>query len=117
MGRHECFEIHTEVVKRPKVGYEPIVFKEEDELGVEQPHDDPLVIEAEVANYTVKRVFVDDGSSANVIFLPSFEEMGIPHAELSNPTTLHGFTGHSVTSYGSLRLPLSVGRSPESLQS
>ncbi|XP_073025173.1 uncharacterized protein [Primulina eburnea] len=47
---------------------EPVIsFGIEDLRGVSLPHNDALVIKALVANYDVLRVFVDNGSSVNVI--------------------------------------------------
>ncbi|XP_016652617.1 PREDICTED: uncharacterized protein LOC107881981 [Prunus mume] len=45
--------------KVPKVGWEPITFCEEEEEGIIYPHDDPMIIGAEITNYDVGRVLID----------------------------------------------------------
>ena len=45
-----------------------ITFSDSDLEGCQHPHDDPLVFQAVVANKTVHRVLVDNGSSADIIF-------------------------------------------------
>ena len=40
------------------------------------PHHDALVISLQVANFMVKRVLVDTGSSANIIFASALADMG-----------------------------------------
>ncbi|XP_057958739.1 uncharacterized protein LOC131151515 [Malania oleifera] len=45
-----------------------ISFDSGDKEGVQQPHDDALVLSLLVANYKVRRVLIDNGSSANVMF-------------------------------------------------
>ena len=45
-----------------------ITFSGSDMEGCQHPHDDPLVVRAIVANKTVHRVLVDNGSSADIIF-------------------------------------------------
>ncbi|XP_057958049.1 uncharacterized protein LOC131150941 [Malania oleifera] len=45
-----------------------ITFDSRDEEGVQQPHDDALVLSLLVANYKVRRILIDNGSSANVMF-------------------------------------------------
>ena len=54
-----------------------ITFSDSDLEGCQHPHDDPLVIRAVVANKTVHRVLVDNGSSADIIFASAFDKMGI----------------------------------------
>ena len=44
-----------------------ITFSDSDLEGCQHPHDAPLVIRAVVANKTVHRVLVDNGSSADII--------------------------------------------------
>ncbi|XP_042423383.1 uncharacterized protein LOC122010999 [Zingiber officinale] len=59
-----------------------ISFGPQDLEGLELPHDDALIIKAVIANSRVARVFVDTGSSVNILFRAAFEEMQIDAAEL-----------------------------------
>ncbi|XP_042379917.1 uncharacterized protein LOC121972298 [Zingiber officinale] len=57
---------------------EPIIsFEPQDMEGLELPHDDALTIKAVIANNRVARVFVDIGSSINMLFKNMFEGMQI----------------------------------------
>ena len=47
-------------------------FSKEDARGVKQPHDDPLVIILTIEGFNTKKILVDNGSSANIIYLSSF---------------------------------------------
>ena len=47
-------------------------FSKEDARGVKQPHDDPLVIILMIEGFNTKKILVDNGSSANIIYLSSF---------------------------------------------
>ena len=59
-----------------------ITFSDSDLEGCQHPHDDPLVIRAVVANKTVHRVLVDNGSLADIIFASAFDKMGIGRERL-----------------------------------
>ncbi|XP_030963988.1 uncharacterized protein LOC115985164 [Quercus lobata] len=48
-------------------------FLEEDVREVKQPHDDPLVIMIMIEGFNTRRVLVDNGSSADIIFLSAFQ--------------------------------------------
>ena len=61
------------VSKVPRVDT-TITFSDLDLEGCQHPHDDPLVIRAIVANTTVHRVLVDNGSSADIIFASAFDK-------------------------------------------
>ena len=50
-----------------------ILFSEEDVRGVKQPHDDPLVIMLMIEGFNTKRILVDNGSSADIIYLSAFQ--------------------------------------------
>lgn len=50
-------------------------FTEADLKGVQFPYEDPLVVSLEIARYEVKRILVDGGSSADILFL-YFQEYG-----------------------------------------
>ena len=64
------------VSKLPRIDA-TITFSDSDLEGCLHPHDDPLVVRAIVANTTVHRVLVDNGSSADIIFASAFDKMGI----------------------------------------
>ena len=51
----------------------PIIgFSEEDARRLHHPHDDALVVSVRVGDYNVHRVLVDNGSSADILYYPSF---------------------------------------------
>ena len=43
-------------------------FSDEDKIGTIQPHDDALVITFRIGGYDVKRVMVDQGSVAEIMY-------------------------------------------------
>ncbi|XP_074569634.1 uncharacterized protein LOC141826287 [Curcuma longa] len=81
--------------------------------GIKVPHDDALVIRATIANYNVARVFVDMGSSVNIIFKKAFDQMQIEESNLQPmATSLFGFIGNEVQSLGWISLAISLGEEP-----
>ena len=52
-------------------------FSEEDAKGVKQPHDDPLVIMLTIEGFNTRRIFMDNGSSTNIIYLSAFQQLKI----------------------------------------
>ena len=100
------------VSKIPRVDT-TITFSDSDLEGCQHPHDDPLVIRAIVANTTVHRVLVDNGSSADIIFASAFDKMGIGREKLEPVNThLRGFSGEKVLPVGSIQLVLTLGEPP-----
>ena len=72
-------------------------------------HDDPLVIRVVVANKTIHRVLVDNGSSADIIFALPFDRMGIGREKLEPVSThLRGVSGEKVLPLGSIQLVLTL---------
>ena len=90
-----------------------ITFSDSDLEGCQHPHDDPLVVRAVVANKTVHRVLVDNGSSVDIIFASAFVKMGIGR-ERREPVNTHlrGFSGEKVLPLGSIQLVLTLGDPP-----
>ena len=71
------------------------------------------MIRAIVANTTVHRVLVDNGSSADIIFALAFDKMGIGREKLEPVNThLRGFSGEKVLPLGSIQLVLTLGEPP-----
>ena len=90
-----------------------ITFSDSDLEGCQHPHDDPLVVRAIVANKTVHRVLIDNGSSADIIFASAFDKMGIGREKLELVNThLRGFSGEKVLPLGSIQLLLTLGEPP-----
>ncbi|XP_059650749.1 uncharacterized protein LOC132296580 [Cornus florida] len=89
-----------------------IMFSEADAKGIQQPHDDPLVVSMVVANYTITRILIDNGSSADIIFSHVFDQMMIGRERLRPMTSpLVGFSGDKVYPLGAVTLPVTAGTS------
>ena len=50
-------------------------FNEADAKGVKQPYNDPLVIMLNIEGFNTKRILVDNGSSADIIYLLAFQQL------------------------------------------
>ena len=59
-------------MKMPKNDEPDIVFSERDSRGIRQPHNDPLVIMFRVKEFNIYQVFIDNRSSADIIYLLAF---------------------------------------------
>ena len=49
-----------------------ITFIDEDAERVHHPYDDAIVITLLIVDYTTRRVLVDNGSSAYILYYPAF---------------------------------------------
>ena len=107
----EVMEVQA-VSKLPRLDTS-ITFSDSDLEGCQHPHDDPLVIRGVVANKTVHRVLIDNGSSVDIIFALAFDKMDIRRAKLEPVNThLRGFSGEKVLPLGSIQLVLTLGDPP-----
>ncbi|XP_012833010.1 PREDICTED: uncharacterized protein LOC105953875 [Erythranthe guttata] len=90
-----------------------IVFNSSDLEGPDEDHVDALVVTTTVANFLVKKILVDGGSSADIMYLHAFKQLGIDNVRF-NPvsTPLKGFTGEGILSMGEVELPVSLGEDP-----
>ena len=50
-----------------------ITFSERDASGIKQPHDDPLVITLGIEGFVMRRMLVDNGSSADIMYMTSYQ--------------------------------------------
>ncbi|KAK3025470.1 hypothetical protein RJ639_040208 [Escallonia herrerae] len=77
---------------------------------VKTPHDDPLVIIIKAGNFQVKRVLIDNGSSAEILFYEAFKKMNFPTDRLRKmDTPLYGFSNHPVAVKGPLCIQRHIG--------
>ena len=51
-----------------------IGFSKEDVRHLYHPHDDALVINIRVGDYSTHRVLVDNGSSTDILYYPAFQQ-------------------------------------------
>ena len=54
-----------------------IEFSEEDARRLHHPHDNAIVVSIWVGDYNTHRVLIDNGSSANILYYPAFQQMRI----------------------------------------
>ena len=107
----ETLEVQT-MSKLPRLDT-TITFSNFDMEGCQHPHDDPLVIRAIVANKTVHKVLINNGSSVDIIFVSTFDKMGIGRKKLE-PMSAHllGFSGEKVLPLRLTQLVLTLGNPP-----
>ena len=59
-----------------------ITFIDEDAERIHYPHDDAIVITLLIADYTTRRVLVDNGSLADILYDPAFQQMRLGQDQL-----------------------------------
>ena len=95
--------------KRLKYTHESIAFNNDDLEGTNQPHDDALVVTARINGFIVKKVLVDQGSGAEIMYPNLFRRLGLKNEDFSNyDTPLVGFDGQIVTPDGQISLPVNM---------
>ena len=95
--------------KRTKGRLEPIAFDDEDLEGTIQPQDDALVIVARINGFLVKRVMIDQGSGADVMYPDLFKGLGLKNQDLAKyDSPLVSFDGRVVIPQGQISLPISM---------
>jgi len=93
--------------KKIKFAWEPISFDDDDLEGTIQPHDDALVVTAQINGFLVKRVMVDQGSRADVMDPDLFRGLRVRKEDLIKHTSpLVGFEGKIVIPKGQISLPV-----------
>ena len=82
-------------------------FSNEDKVGIVQPHDDALVVTLRIGGYDVKRVLIDQGSGAEIVYPHLYEGLKLEPEDLAcYNSTLVGFDGKIVIPRGQIRLPV-----------
>ncbi|GAV65651.1 hypothetical protein CFOL_v3_09165, partial [Cephalotus follicularis] len=96
---------------------EVITFSEADYEGVRLPHDDPVVVTLLVELLTMKRILIDSGSSADILYKHAFDQLRIPVDQLKPVRTpLVGFTRETIHPLGSINLSVVTGTAPRQTQ-
>ena len=91
---------------------QPLVmrFSDEDKIGIIQPHDDALVITLRIRGYDVKKVMVDQGSAAEIMYPDLYKGLSLRAEDLTPYSSpLVSFEGKVIIPKGQIRLPVQTG--------
>ncbi|GAU29723.1 hypothetical protein TSUD_264590 [Trifolium subterraneum] len=96
---------HISSPRAPEISFSP-----SDGEGVFPHDDDPLVIQVQILNCDVKRVLIDSGSSANIMYWEALKAMQLAGEQLQPYNgTLVGFGGEQVEVMGHVTLLTTFG--------
>ena len=96
--------------KKMKFARQPVSFDDDDFEGTIQPHDDVLVVMAQISGFLVKRVMIGQGSGADVMYPDLFKGLSLKKEDLMKHTSpLVGFDGKVVIPKGQISLPVIMG--------
>ena len=85
-------------------------FSDEDKVGTIQPHDDALVITLRIGGYDVKKVMVDQGSAAEIMYPDLYRGLNLKAEDsTSYSSPLVSFEGKVIILKGQIRLPVQTG--------
>ena len=86
--------------KRARMDIQPALsFSDDDKIGTIQPHDDALVVTLRIERYDVKRVMVDQGSDAVIMYPNLYKGLNL------RPEDLTGYDSHLVSFDGKVVVP------------
>ena len=95
--------------KRSRRTLVPITFSEADLEGMSQPHDDALVVTSWIDGFLVKKVTINQGSGAKIMYPDLYKGLGLKPADLSRyDTPLIGFDGKIMTPEGQIKLSVVI---------
>ena len=97
--------------KRARVEF-PLVmgFSDEDKIGTIQPHDDALVITLRIGGYDVKRVMMDQGSAAEIMYPDLYKGLNLRAKDLTPYNSpLVSFKGKIIIPKGQIKLFVQTG--------
>uniref|UniRef100_A0A2N9H8N9 Retrotransposon gag domain-containing protein n=1 Tax=Fagus sylvatica TaxID=28930 RepID=A0A2N9H8N9_FAGSY len=103
--------------KSLKMDDQVISFGEDDARNIHHPHDDALVVTLTIAGFITRRVLIDNGSSADIIYLPAYQQIKIDKEQLKPiDIPLVGFTGDKVKPLGVVSLIIKAGTYPKQVR-
>ena len=85
-------------------------FSDEDKLGTIKPHDDALVVTLKISGYDVRRVMIDQGSAAEIMYHDLFKGLKLKPKNLTAYSSpLVSFKGKMIIPKGQIRLLMQTG--------
>ncbi|XP_065638182.1 uncharacterized protein LOC136071148 [Quercus suber] len=108
--------VHMTPLPKHRRTNQDMTFNESDSRGVKQPHNDPLVIMLTIEGFDTKRILVDNGSSADIIYFFAFQQLKLDPRRLRPfDSPLVSFSGDRVYPRGIVTLTVTVGTYPKQL--
>ena len=87
-----------------------LIFSSGDDPDLHYPHNDPLVVTLTIANYSIKWVLIDIGSSSDILFTSAFDQLKISKGRLQPMASpLVEFNESSTQLLGIIKLPVLMG--------
>lgn len=71
------------------------------------PHTDAFVATTNIARFTVHNILIDNGSSADILFIKPFEQMRLDKRTLEPVGNSFGFGGKKIDALGKKSIPVS----------
>ena len=82
-------------------------FSDEDKVGTIQPHDDALMVTLRIRRYDVKKVLVDQGSGAEIMYHDLYKGLNLRLEDLTAyDSPLVSFDGKIIIPRDQIRLPV-----------
>lgn len=101
----------TKGSKKPRAREEvDLTFSSADLVGVQVPHNDPLLLTVDVCGFDVRRILIDSGSSMDIMYYGMFQKLGKRQEDLIPVSTqLLGLESFPVWPLGMLRTEVTIG--------
>ncbi|GKV52487.1 hypothetical protein SLEP1_g59063 [Rubroshorea leprosula] len=96
------------------ITFSPADYKRaEGEPDIMMPHADPFVATVHIGNHNVNKVFIDTGSSPDILYWGCFQKMQLnPSSLQKHEGPIYGFDNQPVPVEGVITLPIYVGSEP-----
>ncbi|GKV19333.1 hypothetical protein SLEP1_g29611 [Rubroshorea leprosula] len=96
------------------ITFSPVDYKRaEGEPDVMMPHADPFVATVHIGNHNVNKVFIDTGSSPDILYWSCFQKMQLnPSSLQKHEGPIYGFDNQPVPVEGVITLPIYVSSEP-----
>ena len=86
---------------------ELIAFGDDELEGTAQPHDDAFIMASRIGGFLVKRVLIDEGSGAEIMYPDLYKGLGLKPEDLAMYDMPQvGFDGKVVVPEGQISLPI-----------
>ncbi|GKV19151.1 hypothetical protein SLEP1_g29444 [Rubroshorea leprosula] len=95
------------------ITFSPTDYQRAGEPNIVMPHADPFVTTVHIGNHNINKVFIDTGSSPDILYWSCFQKMQLnPNSLQKYEGPIYGFDNQPVPVEGVVTLPIYVGSEP-----